>query len=447
MIRTTHAQSTPRAARRGLLLALSAALALAANTGPAAAGETTRVSVGDGGTEASTGAQGSSAIDRAGRTVSFSSTAAGLVDGDANGVSDVFVRDRKLGVTQRVSVDSTGAEANDDSSTPALSANGQLVAFESDATNLVSGDLNGVRDIFVRDRKKRITTRVSVDSAGAEANGASSTAILGSNGRYVAFSSSATNLVGGDGNGLSDVFVHDLKTGATTRVSVDASGAEGNGDSVVASNGALSATGSLIPFQSKASNLVAGDTNGKTDAFVHDTKTGKTFLVSVDSDGNQANAPSGAVTLSANGRLVAFTSTASNLVAGDTNGLPDIFVHDLKTGVTTRVSVDSNGVEANGESLSASFSANGRYVAFVSVATNLVAGDTNHTPDVFVHDLKTGATTRVSVDGTGAQSNGPSLFSALSGNGRFVALRSGATNLVTDDANGHDDIFVHDLKD
>jgi len=257
------------------------------------------------------------------------------------------------------------------------------------------------------------TTRVSVATSGTQANGESGGSAITADGRYVAFGSNASNLVVGDTNGTGDVFVRDRVTGATTRVSVATGGTQANGDS---SGPAISADGRYVAFDSNASNLVAGDTNGCFDVFVHDRVTGATTRVSVATDGTQAGgfcedpiAPSGSgqAAISADGRYVAFWSKASNLVAGDTNISADVFVHDRVTGATTRVSVASDGTQANNGGNSPVISADGRYVAFNS--DNLVVGDP---PDVFqgvfVRDRITGAMTRVSVATGGATANNTS---------------------------------------
>src|SRR5688572_20637845 len=213
--------------------------------------------------------------------------------------------------TARVSVDSFGTQANRDSHASTISADGQLVAFQSDASNLVPGDTNGAYDVFVHDRSTGLTTRVSVDSSGAEAKGYSFNPAISADGQFVAFESSANNLVVGDTTGW-DVFVHDRSTGLTTRVSVDSSGAEGNDDSYVST---ISSDGQVVAFESWATNLVAGDTNGQSDVFIHDRVTGLTELVSVDSSGGQGNDVSFSAAISADGLTVAFSSSASNLVA------------------------------------------------------------------------------------------------------------------------------------
>src|SRR5437867_4406185 len=224
------------------------------------------------------------------------------------------------------------------------------------------------------------TVRVSVASDGTEGNDVSLGSALSADGRFVAFDSAATDLVAGDTNGVSDVFVHDRQTGTTERVSVASDGAQGNGSSglvTFAFPPALSADGRFVAFVSFATNLVAGDTNGATDVFVHDRQAGTTERVSVASGGSQSNGSNVGSALSADGRFVAFQSAATNLVADDTNGATDVFVHDRQTGTTERMSVASDGSQGNGFNAGPALSADGRFVAFHSTATNLVAGDTN----------------------------------------------------------------------
>jgi hypothetical protein len=258
------------------------------------------------------------------------------------------------------------------------------VAFESPATNLVAGDTNASSDIFVRDRVSGTTERVSIDSNGVEGNSGSNNPSISANGRFVAFWSGASNLVAGDTNSSFDVFVHDRQSGTTERLSVDSVGLQGNDDSFSPS---ISADGRFAAFYSNATNLVAGDTNGQPDVFVRDRVNGTTELVSVATNGTAANSYSHYPAISADGRFVAFHSNASNLVLGDTNGAIDVFVHDRQLGTTERVSVDTYGAQANSlYSYSASISADGRFVAFWSDAWNLVANDTNGSWDVFVRD-------------------------------------------------------------
>jgi Tol biopolymer transport system component len=252
----------------------------------------------------------------------------------------------------------------------------------------------------------------------------------------------ATNLVPGDTNGVWDVFVHDRQTGATERVSVDSSGVQGNANSDVSS---ISVHGRYVAFHSVASNLVPGGTNGTEDIFLRDRQLGTTELISVASSGAQANSYSDLLSsVSADGRYVAFASFASNLVPSDTNGCYDVFVRDRVLGTTERVSVDSSGAQGNNWSANPSISADGRYVAFSSQASNLVANDSNGAPDIFIRDRQLGTTERLSVDSSGAQSDSTSDYPSISADGRYVAFASHATNLVAGDTNGIEDIFVRD---
>ena len=403
-------------------------------------GTTERVSVDSIGTQSDFGSEDPK-ISADGRYVAFQSDATNLVAGDTNGASDIFVHDRQTGTTERVSVATGGAEGGAPSLQPRLSGNGRYVAFSSDAVNLVGGDTNGATDVFVRDRQAATTIRVSVDSSGAQATGTSPLGAISFDGRFVTFASDAPDLVAGDTNGIQDVFLRDLLDGTTSRVSVDTQGNEADGPS---SWPAVSGDGSIVLFESDATNLVAGDTNGALDCFVHATGAGGTETESVGIGGAPANGASSETSISADQRFVAFESDASNLVAGDVNGVRDVFVRDRQAATTTLVSVATGGAQGNGPSSRPSISSDGRYVAFESAATNLVAGDTNAASDAFVHDLQNGVTTRVSVTTAGGQANGASAAPAISGDGGAIAFESLATNLVTGDTNGVLDVFVRD---
>jgi Tol biopolymer transport system component len=243
------------------------------------------------------------------------------------------------GTAERIGVEAGGDQGNGESDGPVLSAAGRFVAFTSRAGNLVPGDTNGRQDVFVRDRQKGTTARVSVGTGDGQGNRESWEGELSADGRFVAFTSFARNLVPGDTNGFTDVFVRDRQTGTTERVSV---GAGGQGDHE-SSHPALSADGRFVAFGSFASNLVPGDTNDSWDVFVRDRRTGRTERVSVSTGSGQGRGGSSSPTLSADGRFVAFHSHASNLVPGDTNGRSDVFVHDRQTGRTERTSVRPGG--------------------------------------------------------------------------------------------------------
>jgi len=393
------------------------------------------------------------AITPDGRFVLFGSSASNLVLGDTNGFMDAFVHDRLTGTTERVSVSSSGAQGNGDSMTGDLSGDGgaitpdgRFVAFNSLASNLVPGDVNGVGDVFVRDRVTGTTEIVSVNSSGVQGNFGSGIAppSISGNGTLVAFDSQATNLEPGQ-NGQEGVFVHNRITGKTIEVSVNSSGVEGNGFSL---GPTISRDGRFVVFFSFASNLVSGDTNGAPDIFVRNLSAGTTERVSVDSSGVEGNGGSGGPLdlpdISADGRFVAFSSTATNLVPGDTNGVPDIFVHDRVTGVTERVSVSSTGVQSDGTSFfKPVITPDGRFVAFTDRGTNLVPGDTNFVDDVFVRDRLNGLTERISLNSTGGEAPDGGFRPAISDNGLVVAFTS-LDPLVPGDTNNVDDAYVHD---
>jgi Tol biopolymer transport system component len=379
-----------------------------------------------------------------GRCVAFRSNASNIGPLDHNSFYDVFVYDRPSASVEQVSVPAIATVPNGPSHNPSISSDGRYVAFESEATNMVSGDTNNSRDIFLRDRQTFTTTRVSLSSSGAESDSNCFEPSISADGRFVAFFSPATNLVAGDTNGLADIFVRDRLNSTTERVSVATGGAQSNSYSV---SPAISADGRYVAFTSAASNLVAGDTNFQNDVFVHDRQTGTTERVSVATSGAEANNESNSPSISADGRYVAFLSYAGNLVAGDTNGAADVFVRDRQNGTTERVSVSSSGAQGDifMASYNPSISADGRYVAFNSEATNLVAGDTNGATDMFVHDRLTGITERVSLATDGTQANASSVYPpSISSDGRLVAFPSDASNLVANDTNGYSDIFVRD---
>ncbi len=380
-----------------------------------------------------------------GRFVAFWSSATNLVPGDTNGVQDVFVRDLVNGTIERVSVDSAGVQGDGASTDPTISADGNLVAFQSAATNLVAGDTNARLDVFVRNRAAGTTTRVSVDSGGLEGNHDSTRADFSANGQFVAFQSRASNFAVNDTNNKADAFVKELATGVLSCISIDGGGAVGDNTSGAP---ALSAGGRYVAFHSQASNLVASDTNNQFDVFLRDRQLGTTERLSVGPAGEQADYFSQTPSISADGRYVAFSSTASNLIVGDTNNLFDVFVRDNQLHVTTRISVDSTNFQGNSTSQGSSISADGRYVVFQSSASNLVPNDTNGGAfnldfDVFVRDRLLQTTDRLSTDDFGVEAaSGSSLHACVSADASRVAFYSDAANLVPGDANGVRDLFL-----
>ena len=247
------------------------------------------------------------------------------------------------------------------------------------------------------------------------------------------FESDATNLVAGDTNNVSDVFMHDRVAGRTTRVSVSSANAQ---PASFSSTAAVSADGRIVAFGSNAANLADGDTNQQHDVFVRDTRMFLRQRISLAAGGAQLPRPAtGRPSVSANGRLVAFTTDAATVVPGDTNGQSDVFVRDRIAANTVRVSVATGGVEGGGGSSNPAVSGDGRVVAFESLASGLAPGDTNQRPDVFVHELMSNVTTSVSVASNGGQARGSSRFPAISADGRIVAFASDAQNLVPGDTN------------
>ncbi|MBD2772309.1 TolB family protein [Iningainema tapete] len=390
---------------------------------------------------------GPSSISADGRYVAFTSSASNLVANDTNNSSDVFVRDTVNNTTTLVSVDSNGIQGNGSSGSSSISADGRYVAFTSRASNLVPNNTNRILNnlgVLVRDTVNNTTTLVSVDSNGIQGNEDSFMLSISADGQYVAFQSSANNLVPNDTNGNSDIFVRDTVNNTTTRVSVDSNGIQGNG---ISNSPSISADGRYVAFSSFSTNLVLNDTNGRLndDIFVRDIINNTTTLVSVDSNGIQGNSSSFFPSISADGRYIAFSSFASNLVPNDTNNNIgvfvsstdniDVFVRDTINNTTTLISLDSNGIQGNSASFSPSISADGRYVAFTSRASNLVPNDTNMREDVFVRDTVDNITTRVSVDPNGIQGNRYSFFPSISADGRYITFTLSASRFDTSDSN------------
>jgi len=361
-----------------------------------------------------------------------------------------------LATIERVSISSNGSESNASSRAPATSGDGRYVAFESSASNLVVGDSNGVSDVFVHDRATGLTERVSVASDGNEGTsfggmGSYSPSISG-DGRYVAFASTSNNLVPGDSNTADDIFVRDRQTQTTHKVSVTSTGAQPAGAN---ESPDISSVGRFVAFVSVAPVLAPSG----FDVLVHDRQSGITETVSVAPDGTPGNGFSGGLGLggetgisqsaaiSGDGRFAAFESLASNLVTGDTNAAPDIFVRDRLANQTQRASTASNGNQADENcpacgSYKPAISSNGQTIAFTSIASSLVPEDTNGTWDVFLKNLTTGETQLISKVPGGAQGNSLSGAPSVSADGSEIAFVSLASNLLPGDNNDTWDVFV-----
>ncbi len=385
-----------------------------------------------------------------GRFTAFESSASNLVSNDTNGVADIFVRDNRTGKTERVSLANDGSQSTADCSDPAISGDGRFVAFDSFASNLVTGDTNGVGDVFVRDRLLGTTTRVSVATGGAQVNGTSRAPSISADGNIVAFQSVATDLVPGDSNAVDDVFVRNISAGTTARVSIPKGGSgEANGRSIGA---VVDPTGAWVAYQSSATNLVPGDTNGADDVFLRQVgDVNNVFRFGGDFGGGDAalSAPQGGFQIP----LVAYDSFSNDIVPGITNGVSNAYV-SAAGGSSEVVSVANDGSQSDGSSFAPSISGDGLRIAFQSFATNLVTGDGNAKTDVFVRDRNAAVfgghtretTTRASeteaVNGPGTQGNGDSQRPSLSRDGRYVAFESFASNLVDGDTNNAFDVFT-----
>lgn len=397
------------------------------------------------------------AISSDGRFVAFASYAPNLVAGDTNGQQDIFVRDRQLAATTRVSMSHEGAQvAKGRSSRPSISGDGRFVAFTSASAEIVVDDTNGVDDVFLHDRQTGKTIRVSVESDGSQLSTRSDYPSVSGDGRYVAFVSYVrVELDGGYDKGV--IYVRDTSDGSTALVSKSSEGVQGN---EWCGPPAISGNGRYVAFPSGSTNLVPGGPS-EASIYVHDTVTGATTRESVNNAGMQGPSPDESsrttdCSLSDDGRFVAFMSTSTNLVAGDTNEAADIFVRDRQLGKTTRVNISSSGAQAKGWSYGPKLSADGRFVAFISGASNLVSWDTNKKYDVFLHNRSARSTRRVSVSYDGAQANGASGVGGtgssggfacdVSDSGRLVAFYSAASNLVPRDVNYRPDVFVRDMS-
>jgi Tol biopolymer transport system component len=379
-------------------------------------------------------------VSENGRYVAFESDASNLVPGDMNACSDVFVLTVASGAIERVSVDSSGVEANGASVYPSISEDGRLITFTSGASNLAPGDTNTLTDIFVHDRQTHATQLVSVAYDGQhQFSNWSNWSSISADGRFVAFTSDSRNMVSGDTNSTWDVFVRDLQGGTTQRVSLAYDGSQA---SLPCYGASISGDGRYVAFQAN-DPLVADDTNGVTDVFVRDLAgdTGAIQRVSVTRDGQESTGGSQAPAMSDDGRYVAFIGNTS-LVPEDTNTGADVYVRGLETATLELVSAADDGSQPFGFSNHRpAISADGRYVAFTSNAA-LVLPDAVYTWDVFVRDRRSGVLERVSVAASGGDTDGESMACAISSDGRYVAFTSVASNLVGGDTNALRDVFI-----
>lgn len=396
------------------------------------------VSVATGGAQANNDSYYSLVSDD-GRYIVFQSEASNLVPGDINNKYDIFRRDLVTEATELVSVATNGNSASGLSLSPTVSGDGRFVAWSSDAANLIVGDTNGTWDVFLRDMDAGVTTRVSVDADGNQVFQRSDGAQLSPDGKYVIFESDAA-LLARDTNGIKDCYRRNLIVDLLDLVSVTQSGGQGNGISYAPQ---ISDDGLFACFFSSASNLVPGDSNGWGDVFWKDMRTGELLRVNVSSAGGQSNGESIWPYVSGDGLTVTFCSRGSNLVAGDTNSNWDLFAHDMLTAETSRLNVRPDGGQANSYVRSPSaMSSDGRYVIFASLSTNLVPGDTNGFQDAFVRDRALEETFRVTFGADGSETDDDSFVPHMTPDLNVVTFTSEARNVVDSDTNGRRDIFA-----
>lgn len=436
----------------GAAAALGLLIGSSASASAAASGTQTqtlvRANVASLGAEADGGIIGKPSLSADGRLVAFASEASSLVPGDSGRWIDIFVRDQLTSTTRRVTVRPDGGEADGSSFCPALSADGRYLAFDSYASNLVPGDTSGHSNVFLYEMSTGRTSRVSSARSGAAPDGDSAFASVSADGRYVAFDSTATNLVAADTNDHGDVFVWDRASGAAVRASVSSAqgpaAGQGNGGSGMAS---ISADGGAVAFVSAASNLVPGDTNRFDDIYVRDLARGRTVRASTASGGGQPQSSADGPSISADGRHVAF-DTAWPLDPTDTDWTRDVYVRDLGTSRTRIVSAPEGSVawsSERGSSYGAVLSRDGRYVAFTSFAVDLLAGYRPAQQSVYARDMRSGRVTQLSVDAAGATASGDSYAPAITPDGSHVAFNSAAADLVPFDTNRADDVFFQSL--
>ncbi len=375
--------------------------------------------------------------------IAFETLATNWVPGDDNHASDVIVFDRASGRAERASCALDGGSPTGLSHFASISGDGRRVAFASQADNLVEHDRNAASDVFVRDLERQQTVRVSRGLNGADADGPSFAPRISGDGRFVVFQSAATNLVEDDGNNVADVFLFEIESGRTELVSVRSDGRQAD---LASSEASVSGDGRYVAFVSLAANLVPADQNDRPDIFIRDRSAARTWRVSVSADGREADNFSSAPRLSPDGRHIVFESWAGNLVSGDTNGGPDVFLAAIDGSGLRRISVGPGEVEGDGHARLPDVSSDAACITFFSVAANLVPGDSELIGDVYIRNPPSGEVRRISQSREGDGGDADSDQPAVSADGRWVVFASKAKNLLAGDANKKVDVFVYDVQ-
>lgn len=384
----------------------------------------------------------SASVAAGGNLVVFHSDSSHLVADDLNLDTDIFMLDRTKGRLELVSRSGSGANGNARSEFPTLSADGRWVAFQSRATNLITGDNNTFQDVFVKDRQTGTVRRASVGASGVQARGGSDASMISANGLFVVYQSFATNLVAGDTNGCWDVFLYDMTTRVTRCLSLNPAGRTGNGDSV---GPLISQDGRWVAFSSYAADLVPDDGNQDQDVFLADTVTGAIELVSRRPDGASAHGASTAGSISADGRWILFDSSADDLGQASTGeGAGAGYLYDRMTRVVTRLVVPVPAGVGDPGFFGATLSADARYVALNSSSPALVAGNDRGYTQVYLWDRQTGGLRCLSLGFDRRPGTGNSFGARFSPDARFLTIRSFAANLLGETGYGSSQAYVID---
>lgn len=383
-------------------------------------------------------------MDATGLLVAFDSFASNLADCPGT-FSKVYVHSRATLETNCIDRDLNGLPASGFGLRATLSADGTLICYESQASTLMEGDTNGVADIYVDDLVTGVRRRVSLATSGAEPDAACTNPIISGDGRFVFFQSMATNLAENIPEGTWQIYVHEIETGRTDLLTRGYDGLPGNANSF---DPYPSKDGMTVGFESRATNLHPDDTNDFFDVYAADRRAGEMRWISRGPGGIPPNDESFYARPTADGAEIVFNSEAWNLVPGDNNFATDVFIYDMGSGDIERINITEFGIESNGVSFWGHLSGDGRYCVFSSGGFTLVPDDTNFSFDVFVKDRQTGVVRRVSVasDGTEAElGSGVSNPPMFSDDGRFILFESAANNLIPNDGNIWVDIFIVDL--